>query len=413
MSTPTGLVVYVDDVDASCYVLPPVTVTWGRESPGDGLEPRRVSATFLPEAEVRRGSRLRVLLNAPASDPRWMDAVGTWAAQGTKTWAGARVVLAVFQGTVTDTSTTWEPVVPHEEWECRVEALAVDPLGDLANLYVGDTTWPQETVTQRAQRIQALTPLTWSNDVAATTIAARDVDSQAALGLLDELTSWASLAGGVFFDPITSTALFLLDANRQTTTPAVTISGCDVTTDASLEESAADVVNDVTVTYVNPADLNARPEVHEVAATSVQEFGRRHLTISTELISSTDATTRAQGHVKRYGRSLPRWANLTLRSTLDPARTTAELLMKARPGLRVRIDEEVPPPAVLPWDGYLEGWQLSGGPEEWELVVMLSPAAWSGPLLAWNASSLVGKRWVDVHPSWRWVDAVTEVRWVA
>lgn len=412
--TATGLRVYIDGTDVTCYALPPVNVEWGRDNPADGIEPRRAQLTVMPEAQAHRGSRLLVQLNAPATDPLWSDVHTTWAAQGAATWEGVRKLITVFTGTVTDTDTSWVPLVPHVSWQCSVQVLAVDPLGDLANQPVGDAPWPAESVTLRAQRIEALTTIpTWTTDPSALQVAARDVDRQPALGLLDDLAATASLAGGVFYDPNTDTGAFLLDASRTSTVPDLTLTGCNIEDSAHLAESVADVVNDCTVTYVNPADLSAQPEAHAVLAESVASDGRRYQSISTQLTDGTAAQARADQTVKRRGHSVPRWADVRLSSRTGITRAAAEALMKARPGFRVRIDEDVPAPAVMPWDGYLEGWALEATQDEFTVTVSLSPAVWSGPLLTWAdvPTSATANQWQDLKAGWRWVDAVTELRW--
>lgn len=405
----TGLRVFLDGVDVSCHALPPLEVTWGRTHPGDSFEPRRASVVVDAAAKVRRGQTLRAELNAPATDPQWRDQGSTTWATASGSWLGARKLVVLFEGQVTDTDARFEPVVPHVEWNVAVDVLAVDPVAGLANLIVGDSPWPQETVTARAQRIEALTPLVWVTDPSTAQVAARDVDTQPALDLLDELTQTGSISGGIWYDPNTSVAGFLLD-RRNSRVPDLTFDGCDILDDAHLVESVTDIVNDVTVTYVNPADLNAQPEARATSAASIAAEGRRHSTISTKLVDAATAQARADSHVKRYALALPRWEDVALSSRLGPERAVAEAIMKAAPGLRVRLTDDIPPPAVLPWDGYVEGWSISVDADEWRVELMLSPAGWSGPLLTW-AEVEVGKTWAQVDPSWRWMDTTERVKW--
>ena len=253
-----------------------------------------------------------------------------------------------------------------------------------------------------------MTPLVWTTDPSAALVAARDVDAQPALDLLDDLAASASLAGGIYFDPGTSRAVFSLGAGRNSRVPSVVLSGHNVDADAVRGIAAGDVVNDVTVTYVNPADPDAEPSARAVNSASVAESGRRTRTISTDLVNGADATTRAQAEVTRFGVVLPRWANVKTGTRYgEVARLAAERLLGAGPGLRARL-ADLPAPSALLWDGYLEGWQLTVDADEWEVEVDLSPAAWSGPLLAWSGVPASTQR-QDVIKPWRWADALDEL----
>lgn len=406
----TGLRVWLDDVDVTCHAFAPLEVSWGRDHPGDSFEPRRVSVVMDGDAGAQRGQTMRVELNAPATDPQWRDVLTAWSAQ-VATWSGARVLIVLFRGQITDTDTHWEPIIPHETWAVSVDVLAVDPVAGLANLPVGDVPWPQETVKQRAERIEASTPLAWVNDDSTAQVAARDVDSQPALGLLDELTQTASISGGIWYDPATQLAYFLLD-RRNSRVPNLSLDGCQILDEAHLAESVVDVVNDVVVTYVNPADLNAQPEKRATSPDSIAKDGRRYSSLSTTLIDGATAQARADTTVKRFALVSPRWQDVALSSRLEPARAVAEAIMKAQPGLRVRLDDDIPAPAHSPWDGYVEGWSISVDDKDWLVALQLSPASWSGPLLPWSEVT-ADKTWGDVDPVWRWIDTNDEIRWTS
>lgn len=396
----TGIRLYADGVDVTCYAWAPAQVTWGRDHPGDSFEPRRLTVSFDGHHAPRRGARLVMELNAPKSSPEWRDMTGTWATQ-TKAWAGLRVLLCVFDGKVTDADTAWTPVVPHQVWDVVRDITASDPIAALASDIVGGVPWPQETVTQRAQRIEALTPLTWLNDPSSAVVAARDVDAQPASDLLDALAVTGSMSGGLFYDPPTGHARFILDASRASRTPDLVLTACDFLADAHTTESVNDVVNDVTVTYVDPANPDGQPSAHFVNQGSVDQYGTQHRAISTELVDGAVALARAQTQANRFGVQHPRWSDVTLSSRIDTSREVAELLLVALPGLRVRLDD-LPAPAASPWDGYTEGWTLTVDAADWDVTLTLSPAAWSGPLLPWSECGTT--TWNQVDPDQRWLD---------
>ncbi len=407
----TGLVVTADGIDVTCHTLAPLNVTWGRTAPGESLEPRRLTATFEPEAKIRRGTELRVAADAPHTNPKWNTTVGTWAAQ-TGTWKARAVALVLFAGEVSDTSTQWGGL--GDEWVGLTDVVATDPIADLAHLPVGDAPWPVESVSARATRIQALTPLVWQSDASTARVAARDVDAQPALDLLDDLAVWASLSGGLFYDPSLGVARFLLDTYRQTTAPGLILDACQLTDDANAVESVADLVNDVTVTYRDAVDPNAQPSARYTSPSSIDRFGRRAVTYSTELVDAVDANNRAQAAAIRLGLSLAKWVNLTTSSSLtEDAEAIAETLFGAWPGLRTKL-VNLPPPAAPSWSGYLEGWSLEVDVDAstralvWTADVQLSPATWSGPLTTW-ADHADGTRWVDVDPAQPWIAALADL----
>jgi hypothetical protein len=405
----TGLVVTLDDVDVTCHAFAPLSVVWGREHPGDSLEPRRATLAFDDVAKPRRGQTMVATLHDPAAaGARWVDQVGHWSA-AVGTWNSKRADVVVFRGRITDTAAQWQTVhvdgEADERWGAVFDVTAVDPIAELANQPIGDAPWPQETISNRATRIEALTPLTWVNDPSAALVAARDVDLQPAADLLDDLAHMASLSGGLFYDPNTSTARFLLDSQRNSLNPTITLDACSIADSASDVVDAGDVVNDVTVSYVNPADLNAQPTARYVQTGSVQTFGRRTRSISTQLVTPADAATRAQAEAVRYGVVSDKWVAVRLGTAFgSESAATGRALLVAGPSVRVRLTT-LPAPAAATHDGYVEGWSLVVDADEWTIDLNLSPAPWTGPLMHW-ADVTATQRWVDVVRPWAWQDAL-------
>lgn len=404
----TGLRVTLDDVEVTCHAWAPLSVKWGREHPGDSFDPRRCAVTFDDIAKPRRGQTLVAILADPTATPDWAHAVGLWSA-AVGSWNAQRVSVVIFRGKITDTQAAWSVVHVHGEeeqrWGAVVDVVAVDPMSELVGQNVGDAPWPQETVSARATRIQALTPLTWSSDASSAIIAARDVDAQPAYDLLDDLAHMASISGGLWYDPNTLTARFLLGTARNSLVPSMTLDACSIGADAVSIVDATDVVNDVSVQYVNPADPTAQPSAHAVQVGSVNTYGRRGRSISTELISATDAQARAQSEAVRFGVAVERWQEIHLGTKYGTVSTAlAKALIQAGPSVRCRLTS-LPAPAASTWDGYVEGWELTVDSASWDVGLNLSPATWSGPLLTW-ADVPSTQRWADVIRPYAWQDAL-------
>lgn len=379
----TLAILEVDGRDLSCHALFPIVVTRGRDHPAESFAPATLTLNLDGVHYLSRGAYVYLTMPAPASNLRWETALGTWPDQH-GTWLDQRTAVEVFRGRVTDLSTTWDPTAPRK-WRTTTKLTALDPVGELVNVPVGDTPWPAESAADRAARITALLPGSWVIDPAPMMLAPRDVDAQPALALLDELAQTASATGGVWFDPNTLTAHVMSDASRpRDTKPTVTVNACDLLPDAEWLEQVGDVVNDATVTYRDAATPSTVLEARSRLELLGDSAGRRHETITTTLTSAADASARAIAHTSRYGRPTPRLRSLTLTSKSATSRDAAERILKAIPTDLVRV-LELPPPAPGEWLGFVEGWALTLlDPDTYAVTVNLSPSVWSGLFLAWD-----------------------------
>jgi hypothetical protein len=409
----TGLLVTLDGVDVTCHAYPPLVVTRGREHPGESFEPSRCTLSFDDVPMAKRGQVVEVQLNAPDSDPPWSAAVGAWTAQ-TKTWAETRVRIKLFRGRITDTSTSWVPLVPHVSWDVVTDVVAVDAAAELSSVMVGAAAYPQESVSARAARIQADAlaqgfATTWTNDPSTTVVAARDAQRASALELLDDLAHTASLAGGVWHDANLGKMLFVLGGSRQSSVPSYELDSCQMYADVAVVESASDIANDVTVGWVNAGNDDAVVITDPASWTA---NGRRSKSVQTDLVSISDATARGNAESTRYGRALRRFMDIRLSSTIITNKPEAEALLTLPPGIRVRLSG-LPAPAPTGWDGYTEGWSIEVDADAWLVTLELSPAGWTGPLLAWSAATHTpSANWQDVQPGYSWLDATDYLLWI-
>lgn len=399
----------IDGRDVTTIAATPVKVDRGRDLPGDGFQPATLTATLRgQDVRVRRGSSVAFHMNAPASDPTWQDARGTWAEQ-TGTWGSKRVTLRVFIGTVTDRQTVWVAVEPGE-WDTATRITATDAGADLANLMVGADPWPAESITDRVLRICQEAGVSVVVDPCPQQVAARDGGEAAAAQLLDQLAQTASHCGGVYVDPYTGAVRFMTDVSRQGRSPDLVLTSADVLDGVALVEGAADLVNAVTVTYVDPTVTGGLPEARARVAVPTNPRMVRHEAITTELTDAGDAQRRADSHVSHFSRAVPRITDVVLPSQLLPSRSVAEWVLTATPNLRLQL-RDLPAPADPPvQDGYVEGWQLECWHDRYTVSLGLSPAVWSGRLLAWDELD-PARTWADVDPACLWYETADGITW--
>jgi hypothetical protein len=395
----------------------------------------------------------------------WAQQTGTWAEQ-TGTWAqipaqqfdaddvgvdipvGAvttRRVL-VFSGEVSDMiAAPWG-----DRASVGVTVTAVDLGGQLGQSVVGDTAWPVQTVATRANRIAQLGGIPLPNvgprvriDPPLDTIqvSARDVDAQPSYALLQDL---AQSAGGVLWaatHAVTGPYLWMENPQNRAAVRelvlsggfititagdgrgVVTMSACDLLEDGVLwAQDTGDVVSVVAVTWAEqgPVDPDTGlPTVTERTVTvtdtaALTTYGTRRLSISTELISDTDATSYAQ-RVLAQARAVG-WrlegvtfdtAQLadTLGSVDDATRHNALMDLldgTTRMGAAVTL---VDMPAYAPRGSissvYVDGGTYTYTGDAWQLALATTPAAGQGSSAAWS----------ELDPTWAWSQWSASIEW--
>lgn len=413
----------------------------------------RATASFVPPPGVWLGLQVRawpvgprwIDLDATAwtglgAAPSWQD-LGTFEVSDVELLApsgGASESALVFSGRITDISTRWDGGDT-----TTVNVIAQDWLAELANRYVGDTPWPLEALSQRATRIVNASgqPVNLSVDpvVGGLQVTYRDVDRQAAAGLLQQL---ATSAGGILWAAthlVTGQVLWLEDVGARPAARtlsddggqvhvipssaaldhALPITACDI--EASPVRFALDMTDTISMVslswleqvvddgVVKPA--NRTIEVYDPGA--VAAIGARRLSVSTQLSYEPQALAQANGWLARSSVMAWRIEGLSWDTDGDLGPDQIDTIMTLLDGTR-RIGLPIAltdlPAWSLPVVGGMDivGLYVEGGTYTYE------GGAW---LLELNTSSATGSAvgsfpWTASEPEWSWDTYRADVQWL-
>ena len=320
----------------------------------------------------------------------------------------------------------------------RFTVTAAGSLAALGYRVVGDTPWPEEPGVTRAARILGSSGVrTWRVEGETDLLVlARDVDSQPAGGLLDELASWTSAAifdtpdGAVVYQALASRTRIkpwmwsdtpdaytwgTLDPALSWDGPPPSIGDWDSPTsgvpvvlpcDAVLWEPAwtsseSDVINHVRVSY-GAADPQDAVDVADNA--SIVAHNRRDWVLDTGLATLADAIA-AAAHVLST-RAVERWEldEVTVDLALLDAPTRAAVLGLVCGDTVIVAGLPQPAPAI-DWSGIVEGWTFNQSAEG-STVVGQMVLALSDPM-----RSLVVPAWEDFTGVYTWANFPAGTTW--
>lgn len=421
--------------------------------PGD-LQWHRVTGTIRSSSPEPVWVGLGVLVTLPSGEA-WnvQPPAETWADQ-TLRWMDYEVAyvdnvevlvpnvterrVLVFSGHVTDATLR----AANSDTAVEIDITAADYGASLENDTIGDEPWPQQTVGIRASRINELArldmPLNVDPGLAEVTVAARDVDAQPVLGLLQDL---AQSAGGTLWttthatlgpylwmeDPQSREAVLQLELQggvivvAPTDAHAAIISARDVLRDpVEWNQSVAEVVTAVNVRWMDQVvGEDYVVETVERTATATDEigietYGLRRLSVSTELTTAQDALAlseqllrasrgtdwKAQGYTIDFGQIQKMIPTVT-----NTDRTTALMDMldgTTRIGLALLLIElPTYTPTGVEASAYLEGGNYTYSNGSWSLDLTISPSMGQGHSAEWE----------ELPPAWRWTDLDPALTW--
>jgi len=369
----------------------------------------------------------------------WADTPGTWVEYG-EAWIDDQSVLAppgpatrnvlVFSGRISDLAATVD-----DDGTARVQVTAVDQLADLANRNVGDEPWVAEPLSTRAQRIVTLSgagvSLTIDQPLGALIVTRRDVDSQPAAGLLQELAAgvdgvlWSAthqttgpylwienparratlavlaLVGGV--------VVILPDTSSNAPGGRTAIDGCFLPQgEVTWTRDVTDVLTRVDLTWQEQTtpDLTER-NVRVADAASEASGTVLRLSVTTPLTTAADATNVGNRILARSRRAPWRTEGLTWDLALTPpaAGIDTAAALDLLDGTR-RLGRGVVVTNVERWPGgsassYLDGGRYRFDDAGWVLQFVTTP----------YTGVAAGGPWRSLDPAWRWNQFDPAISW--
>lgn len=392
----------------------------------------------------------------------WDDVLGAWDDLGSWSWDDYGRIgiadLAVYDPEAARReSLVWAGTIQTVSWTglgttaVAAAISASDPGADLANDTISDTPWPQQTLETRVNRINTLARLDLDINIdvgiRGVLLAYRDVDSEAALSLLQDM---AKSAGGVlwiathatrgaylwFEDLAARASAWQLVVNP--TTGVVTISGhsadashiiisgddivfdqITVTQDPSQVTTTVDVTWESEVPPTQAGDQTTT-ESHTVTVTddtAVAKYGLHNQQIETELTSEAAAIARGQQALALARDSDFLLSGVTVdtlmlecdvpeQPVLERLNNMLDLLDGTRRlGAAVLLADL---PAWVPTDVdhavYVEGGQYRLENSRWVLDLTVTPSGAAAHTVTWDELAPSGITWDQMDPSITWDD---------
>lgn len=257
-----------------------------------------------------------------------------------------------------------------------------------------DTRWPRELDGARAARIL---------EVAGVDVGTVDVGTVTLLAVTERATV-AQLAdavtdstGGSFVEQLTGVVDWHDADHRRGTVAALTLTAAEVLNDLEWSQHVGDVLNELEVTYGNPAG-----RVSVTDPDSIDQLDPFPGNLNTLLTDASDAHSIASLIIAR--RRLPTWQlpalQVDLRRTVDDPKLAG--LLELRHGDRILVAGL---PAGGPYAGdvefFVEGTAEAAAKREWRFAIAVSDPALSG----------VSPRWTDAPPALTWDTADPALTW--
>jgi hypothetical protein len=328
-----------------------------------------------------------------------------------------------FVGTVTDLSLGWAAAGPDTPDRVVAQIVAVGPLADLGRRTVGDVPWPRQLDGARVAAILAAAGITLDptfSDPGTVEILARDVDSQTALDLAQEV---ASDAGGILWATTGGEIRYADAVHRRGVTPALSLDACDILVTPTWRRTTEGMVNAVSIGYGVAPEGGDVPRYVAERSDSIARWGTFGLTSTTQLAAAADA--KSLGDLLLTQNHDPVWILGALPvgvADLTAPETAALLSLEQHDLIAVT---GMPAAGTVPTSTslWVEGWTetLEWGRHDLELIVSgycrtappprwndVDPATtWDTVAGTWDQAACFGPpqdlgRWDDVPATTRW-----------
>lgn len=331
-------------------------------------------------------------------------------------------------GAITDVVIGWDDMGDDTPNAAVVQLIAAGPLAALGSRVVGAEPFPEELDGARVARVLALAGVVLdpnTSDPGTVQILPRDIDSQPALAVVQDV---AASASGMVWETRAGDVRYADAEHRRNVAPSLTLDACDVLVTPTWRRDTTGLINAVSIGYGDAGEGGEQPRYVASRPESQARYGYRGFTAATVLAALADA--QAMGNLLLTRNVVPVWILSELPVDVGGlgADETAALLgldlhdLLALTGLP--IVGALPSTTSL----WIEGWaeNLADGVHEISLFVSgfcrtsppprwddLSPdLTWDtvSAALTWDDATCLGPmpslgRWADVPASLRW-DAV-------
>lgn len=339
-----------------------------------------------------------------------------------------------FTGAITDVLIGWDEAGADTPNAAVVQVIAAGPLAALGSRVVGAAPFPQQLDGARVAAVLAaagtvLDPTT--SDPGMVQILARDIDSQPALAVAQEV---AESAGGTVWETRSGYVRYADSEHRRNITPSLTLDACDVLVTPTWRRDTAGLVNSVSIGYGEVPEGEEQARYVASNPASQARYGFHEITSTTVLAALADA--QAMGQLLLVRNVSPVWLLSELPvdvAGLDPDRTAALLGLDMHDLIGITglpVLGSLPSTTSL----WVEGWSetLTHGGHDYALFVSgycrtsppprwddLSPAiTWDtvSAALTWDGAACLGPlpslgRWDDVAASLRWDTVPAATTW--
>jgi hypothetical protein len=323
--------------------------------------------------------------------------------------------------------------------DLRITHLSTDPptavttviaMGNLAKLGLRETTdtsYPHETVRDRAEKILAdggLTFLNGGNDVLELhSLNSSQTELKPVLDALNELAEWSGATyfdtpeGLISFESYGTRGLTAFASTWQslvqpwtyysqtwdsfpTTIATYTFPSSGVIWSPTWTQTLEALINDVTVTYGS----TGQNEEQSDDSTSIGLYGRRAYRLDTRLRNSGDASSRAGSILTAQAN--PLWNMGQISVYVDLLGTTdRDRVLALINGATVTVPNLPEPALYSSFQGIVEGWGETYTPGQHIITFTISDPRYSYQTVPWNLVD-GALEWGDVNPTVAWYNVV-------